>query len=170
MRSFETGEDGGKKGMFFLNGKAMRLRGANTMGYEQQDVMRGDFDMLLYDMLMAKACNMNFLRLTQRPVQKEIYELCDTIGLLIQTDLPLFTNMRRTKFASALGMCEDMERLIRPYACTVLISYMNEPFANASGKPHRHFVRHELEDFFSACDKAVLLLNPDRAIKHIDGD
>lgn len=170
MRSFEIDTKGDKKGMFRLNGKALRLRGANTMGYEQQDVMRGDFDMLLYDMLMAKACNMNFLRLTQRPVQKEIYELCDTIGLLIQTDLPLFTNMRRTKFATAIGMCEDMERLIRPYACTVLISYINEPFANASGKPHRHFVRSELEDFFVACDKAVHLLNPDRAIKHIDGD
>lgn len=170
MRSFEMKNDGKKNGMFFLNGNALRLRGANTMGYEQQDVMRGDFDMLLYDMLMAKACNMNFLRLTQRPVQKEIYELCDTIGLLIQTDLPLFTNMRRTKFASALGMCEDMERLIRPYACTILVSYINEPFANASGKPHRHLVRSELEDFFSACDKAVHLLNPDRVIKHIDGD
>ena len=33
---------------------------------------------------------MNFLRFTQRPVQKEIYEYCDMLGLLNQTDLPLF--------------------------------------------------------------------------------
>ena len=170
MRSFTQDTESTPKGMFYLNGKAIRLRGANTMGYEQQDVLRGDYDALLYDMLMAKACNMNFLRLTQRPVQKEIYELCDTIGLMLQTDLPLFTVMRRTKFAEGVRQAEEMERLIRPHASSILISYMNEPMANAANRPHRHFVRDEMEAFFAACDTAVRLLNPDRVIKHIDGD
>ena len=170
MREFVQDTEGFPKGMFYLNGKAIRLRGANTMGYEQQDVLRGDHDALLYDMLMAKACNMNFLRLTQRPVQKEIYELCDTIGLMLQTDLPLFTVMRRTKFAEGVREAEEMEKLIRPHASSVIISYMNEPMANAANRPHRHFVRAEMEAFFSACDTAVRLLNPDRVIKHIDGD
>lgn len=170
MRSFTQDNKSTPKGMFYLNGKSIRLRGANTMGYEQQDVLRGDFDALLYDMLMAKACNMNFLRLTQRPVQKEIYELCDCIGLMLQTDLPLFSVMRRTKFAEGVRQSEEMERLIRPHASSVLISYMNEPMANGGNRPHRHFVRHEMEAFFNACDTAVQLLNPDRVIKHIDGD
>lgn len=170
MRSFTQDNESTPKGMFYLNGKSIRLRGANTMGYEQQDVIRGDFDMLLYDMLMAKACNMNFLRLTQRPVQKEIYELCDCIGLMLQTDLPLFTVMRRTKFAEGVRQAEEMEKLIRPHASSILISYMNEPMANAANRPHRHLVRCEMEAFFDACDTAVHILNPDRVIKHIDGD
>ena len=173
MRSFTEdmeGKDGGKKGMFYLNGKSIRLRGANTMGFEQQDVLRGDMDMLLYDMLMAKACNMNFLRLTQRPVQKEIYELCDTIGLMIQTDLPLFTVMRRTKFAEGIRQAEEMERLIRPHPCCILSTYINEPMENADNRPHRHLTRDELERFFDACTIAVRILNPDRVIKNIDGD
>jgi hypothetical protein len=170
MRSFTQDIKSTPKGMFFLNGKSIRLRGANTMGYEQQDVLRGDSDALLYDMLMAKACNMNFLRLTQRPVQKEIYELCDTIGLMLQTDLPLFTVMRRTKFAEGVRQAEEMERLIRPHASSILVSYINEPMANAGNRPHRHFVREEMEGFFAACDTAVRLLNPDRVVKHIDGD
>lgn len=170
MRTFAQDMQSTPKGMFYLNGKAIRLRGANTMGYEQQDVLRGDTDALIYDMLMAKACNMNFLRLTQRPVQKEIYELCDTIGLMLQTDLPLFTVMRRTKFAEGVRQAEEMERLIRPHASSILVSYMNEPMANAANRPHRHLVRDEMEAFFSACDTAVHLLNPDRVIKHIDGD
>lgn len=170
MRSFIEDMNSIPKGMFYLNGKSIRLRGANTMGYEQQDVLRGDFDMLLYDMLMAKACNMNFLRLTQRPVQKEIYELCDSIGLMLQTDLPLFTVMRRTKFAEGVRQSEEMERLIRGHASSILISYMNEPMANGGNRPHRHLVRDEMEAFFEACDTAVRLLNPDRVIKHIDGD
>lgn len=173
MRSFTEdmeGKDGGKKGMFYLNGKSIRLRGANTMGFEQQDVLRGDMDMLLYDMLMAKACNMNFLRLTQRPVQHEIYDLCDTIGLMIQTDLPLFTVMRRTKFAEGIRQAEEMERLIRSHPSCILSTYINEPMANADNRPHRHFVRYELEQFFEACTIATRLLNPDRVIKNIDGD
>jgi hypothetical protein len=170
MRSFSQDIESSPKGMFYINGKSIRLRGANTMGYEQQDVIRGDFDALLYDMLMAKACNMNFLRLTQRPVQKEIYELCDSIGLMLQTDLPLFTVMRRTKFAEGVRQAEEMEKLIRSHPSSILISYMNEPMANAGNRPHRHFVREEMEAFFSACDTAVRLLNPDRVIKHIDGD
>ena len=170
MRSFTQDTKSSPKGMFYLNGKPLRLRGANTMGYEQQDVMRGDTDALLYDMLMAKACNMNFLRLTQRPVQKEIYELCDTIGLMLQTDLPLFTVVRRTKFAECVRQAEEMERLIRPHASAILVSYINEPMANADNRPHRHLVRSEMEGFFAACDSAVRILNPDRVIKHIDGD
>ncbi len=170
MRSFTEDMESTPKGMFYLNGKSIRLRGANTMGYEQQDVLRGDMDMLLYDMLMAKACHMNFLRLTQRPVQKEIYELCDCIGLMLQTDLPLFTVMRRTKFAEGVRQSEEMERLIRGHASSILISYMNEPMANGGNRPHRHLVREEMEAFFDACDTAVRLLNPDRVIKHIDGD
>ena len=170
MRSFTEDMTSEKKGMFYLNGKSIRLRGANTMGFEQQDVLRGDFDMLLYDMLMAKACNMNFLRLTQRPVQKEIYDLCDRIGLMLQTDLPLFTVMRRTKFAEGVRQSEEMEKRIRSHPSSILISYMNEPMANGGNRPHRHLVRNEMEAFFAACDTAVRLLNPDRVIKHIDGD
>ena len=170
MRSFTQDVTSSPKGMFYLNGKSIRLRGANTMGYEQQNVLRGDQDMLLYDMLMAKACNMNFLRLTQRPVQKEIYELCDAIGFMLQTDLPLFTVMRRTKFAEGIRQSEEMERLIRGHASSILVSYMNEPMANAGNRPHRHLVRDEMEAFFESCDTAIHLLNPDRVIKHIDGD
>ena len=170
MRSFVIDTDSEIKGMPYLNGTPCRLRGANTMGFEQLDVMNGDNDMLLYDMLMAKACNMNFLRITQRPVQHEIYELCDEIGLMIQTDLPLFAAMRRTKFAEGVRQAEEMERLIRSHPCCILVSYMNEPSKNANNAPHRHLARYELEGFFRACDEAVHILNPDRAIKYIDGD
>ncbi len=170
MRSFIQDNMSTPAGMFYLNGKPIRLRGANTMGYEQQDVMNGDLDALLYDMLMAKACGMNFLRITQRPVQPEIYELCDKIGLMIQTDLPLFTVMRRTRFAFGIEQAEKMERLIRSHPCCIMISYINEPMANANNRPHRHLVRDELDMFFSSLDSAVKILNPDRVIKHIDGD
>lgn len=170
MRTFTQDIESTPKGMFYLNGRKTRLRGANTMGFEQQDVMRHDFDQLIDDILLAKICNMNFLRLTQRPVQEEVYTYCDRLGLMTQTDLPLFGCMRRTKFCEGVRQAEEMERLVRSHCCNVVISYLNEPTPNAANEPHRHLARNELKDFFAACDLAVHLNNPDRVIKHIDGD
>lgn len=170
MRTFEIDETGSPKGMFYLNGESVRLRGANTMGFEQQDVFRYDYGQLVRDLIMAKICNMNFLRTTQRPVYEEVYYVCDRIGLMLQTDLPLFSVIRRTKFAEVVRQCEEMEKLIRSHPSCVMVSYMNEPMANGNDNPFRHVIRSEQDMIFRACDDAVHMLNPDRAIKHIDGD
>lgn len=122
------------------------------------------------DILLAKLRNMNFLRITQRPVQDQVYQYCDMLGLMTQTDLPLFGCMRRTKFAEGIRQAEEMEKMVRKHPCNVVISYINEPMPNASNEPHRHLLRDELENFFSACDSVIKLNNPDRVIKHVDGD
>ena len=72
MRSFRMDSENIPYGRMLLNGREIRLRGTNTMGFEQQDVMRGDFAQLRDDILLAKLCHMNFWRLTQRPVQPEV--------------------------------------------------------------------------------------------------
>ena len=158
------------KGAFFLNGEKIKLRGANTMGFEQQDVMRGDFNQLTDDILLAKICNMNFLRITQRPVQEEIYDYCDMLGLMVQSDLPLFGVMRKNKFAEGVRQAEEMERLVRSHACVIVDTFINEPFADGRGEPHRHMTRPEMQAFFDACKAVVHISNPDRVIKSVDGD
>jgi hypothetical protein len=173
VRSAErgVGTDVAQKGRYYLNGREIRLRGANTMGFEQQDVIKGDFDQLRDDILLAKLCHMNFLRLTQRPVQPEIYEMCDRLGLMTQTDLPLFGNLPRGQFCEAVRQAGEMERLVRCHPCNIVVSYINEPFPVGWGdKTHRQCNRAELERFFEAANQAVLLANPDRVIKPVDGD
>ena len=170
IRSFTQDVESEMKGMFYLNGRKIRLRGANTMGFEQQDVLHGDIEQLIDDILLAKVCNMNYLRLTQRPVQDEVYEYCDKLGMLTQTDLPLFGWMRRTKIAEAIRQTEEMERMVRNHPCNIMVTYINEPMSKWDEEPHRHLERSELEEFFKACDVAVKLLNPERVIKHVDGD
>lgn len=170
MRSFYQDTQNDPKGMFYLNGRPIRLRGANTMGFEQQDVLHGNYAQLIDDILLAKLCNMNFLRLTQRPVQQAVYEYCDRLGMLLQTDLPLFGVMRRTKVCEGIRQAEEMERHIRSHPSAILVSYINEPFPNANNEPHRHLTRTELLQFFTACDTVIHFQNPDRVIKHIDGD
>lgn len=171
MRSFHMDErDAGERGRLYLNGRQIRLRGANTMGFEQQDVMKQDWDQLRDDILLARICHMNYWRITQRPAQPEVYEMCDRLGFLTQTDLPLFGQLRRNQFAECVRQAGEMERLARNHPCNIMVSYINEPFPNAQGKPHRHMTRAEMESFFVAADQAVRLANPDRVIKAVDGD
>ena len=170
MRSFTMDEESEPKGRMYLNNEEIRLRGANTMGHLQQCVAKRDWQQLIDDILLAKICNMNFLRLTQRPVQPEIYEYCDRLGLMTQTDLPLFGVLRRNQFCEAIRQAEEMERLVRSHPCNIMDSYINEPFPNAQGKGHRHLLRDELERFFEAATHAIMINNPDRVIKNVDGD
>ncbi len=170
MRSFVQDVSSEPKGMFYLNGNPIRLRGANTMGFEQLDVMRGDYDQLIDDILLTKLCNMNFWRITQRPVQKEVYDYCDKLGLLTQTDFPLFGVMRRNKSCEAIRQAEEMVRIVRNHPCNVLFSYINEPWANANNEPHRHMLRYEREELFDIFDKILRYNHPDCVTKHADGD
>jgi len=136
-----------------------------------QDVKQKNWQQLIDDILLAKIANMNYIRMTQFPVQPEVYDYCDMLGMMTQTDLPLFGVLRRNKWAECIRQTEEMERLVRSHPCNIMVSYINERFPNAEGNPQRHFDRYEdFEKFFTAADQAVLLNNPDRVIKAGDGD
>ncbi len=171
MRKFHMDEDSTIKGNLFLNNKPILLRGANEMGHLQLCVMRGNFEQLIEDILIARYCNMNYFRITQRPVQEEIYNYCDMLGMLNQADLPLFGYMRKNKFHEGVKQAGEMERLIRNHPSVIMSTYINEPFApDKYGLGYRHMSRSELELFFDACDAAVYFENPDRVIKRVEGD
>ena len=170
MRRFEQDETSTPKGKFRLNGREIRLRGANTMGNLDLCVFRGDTEQLHDDILLAKLTNLNFLRLTQHPVQREVYEACDRLGLMLQTDLPLFGSIRRNQFHECVRQAAAMERLVRSHPSSVLVSFINEPFPAARAKPHRFMLRDDMELFFDTASKAVRRENPHRVIKCVDGD
>jgi len=171
MRSFMMDTLSVPKGRMYLNGESIRLRGANTMGFEQQSVMKKDWNRLRDDILLAKICNMNYLRFTQRPVQDEVYDLCDQLGMMNQIDLPLFGSLRRNKVTEAIRQAEEMERLARSHPSIIVTSYINERFPNAEGNPQRSLnTATEYHQLFKALDQVVLLANPDRVIKAGDGD
>lgn len=171
MRKFHMDENSEEKGTLYLNNEPVILRGANDMGHMQQCVLKGDFEQLVDDILIAKLANMNYFRFTQRPVQEEIYHYCDMLGMMNQTDLPLFGYLRRNQFCEALRQVGEMERLVRNYPSSIMVSYINEPFSVGTNKMgHRHLYRDELEAFFEAADRVVKVENPDRVIKHVEGD
>jgi len=171
MRSFIMDTLNTPKGMLYLNNQPIRLRGANTMGAFQQSVLKQDWNQLIDDILLAKITNMNYIRMTQMPVQSEIYDYCDRLGLMTQTDLPLFGVLKRSKWIEAVRQTEEMEKLVRSHPCNIMVTYINERFPNAEGYPQKNLDTYEdFERFFKAADQAILMNNPDRVIKAGDGD
>ena len=63
-----------------------------------------------------------------------------------------------------------MERLVRGHPCNIMVTYVNERFPNAGNRPQRHLTREEMTAFFEMADRMVHVQNPDRVIKHVDGD
>lgn len=171
MRKIHMDETGDLKGSLYLNNKPVILRGSNDMGHMQLCVMKGDMEQLMEDILIAKYANMNFYRFTQRPQHREIYDYCDMLGMMNQTDLPLFGYQRKNQFVEGIRQAGEMEKLIRSHPSSIMISYINETFSVVEKeKEHRHLYRSELEDFFEGATKVVKLANPDRVIKNIEGD
>ncbi|WP_246315427.1 glycoside hydrolase family 2 protein [Paenibacillus foliorum] len=171
MRKFHMDESNTPKGTLYLNNEPIILRGANEMGHLQQCVMKSDFDQLIDDILIAKLAHMNFYRITQRPVQEEIYDYFDMLGMMHQCDLPTFGFIRRNQFVEGIKQAGDMERLIRSHPSSVMVSLINEPSRTEKRrKGHRHLHRNELEAFFVAARQAIFVENPDRVVKNADGD
>jgi hypothetical protein len=172
MRSFRQDLEGERKGTFLLNGEPVVLRGTNEMGNLSVPVQQGHPERAIEDLLIGKAAHMNFWRITQRPVQPEVYALCDRLGVMFQTDLPLFGVLRHSCIEETARQAGEMERLIRGHAGAVLSSFINEPTPEPAtrDKRHRAVDRETLEDFFEICIRYTHLYNPDRVIKCVDGD
>ena len=167
MRKFVLDQNSAPKGRMYLNNNEVRLRGTNTMGFLQQDVMRRNWEQLIDDILLVKLTNMNFIRTTQRIMPQEVYEYADRLGMMMQADLPLFAYLNQKQYTEVLKQADGIERVLRNHPSVVLLSYMNEPMAEV--KPHA-ISRYAYERLFDALDVVVRNINPDRAVKYVDGD
>ncbi|MBI2437737.1 MAG: hypothetical protein HYV36_02855 [Lentisphaerae bacterium] len=172
MRSFIQDTTPPRRGTFYLNGDPLILRGTNEMGNLSVPIQQGNPEQTIEDLLIGKAAHINFWRITQRPVQREVYDLCDRLGVLFQTDLPMFAGLRHSCVEETARQAGEMERLIRSHPAAVISSLINEPFSAAgqSDRRHRRVARETLEDFFEVCINYTRLYNPDRVIKCVDGD
>ncbi len=172
MRSFVQDTTGERKGSFYLNGRQIILRGTNEMGNLSVPIQQGNPEQTIEDLLIGKAAHINYWRITQRPVQPEVYALCDRLGVLVQSDLPMFTGMRHSCVEETARQAGEMERLVRSHPSVVVSSFINEPFPAGwlPKREHRLVDRDTLEDFFEVCMRYTRLYNPDRVVKCVDGD
>ena len=166
MRSFEESTTSVPKGRFYLNGKEIKLRGANMMGNLMRCVIREDFNQLLDDILLAKIAGMNFWRMTQQPCQEEVFEYFDKLGMLSQTDMPCFNGYRKDAIDEILPQFKELMLLVRNHPCNAIISYCNEPDFS---KPMM-LDRQGHETLFTCFDSIAQRMNPGQVTKWIEGD
>ena len=166
MRSFLESTTSVPKGRFFLNGKEIKLRGANMMGNLMQCVMRGDFKQLVDDILLAKIAGMTFWRMTQQPCQEEVFDYFDQLGMLSQCDMPCFNGYRKDCVDEVLPQFKEMMYLVRNHPCNALISYCNEPDFSKPAMLNRN--GHVA--LFTVFDEIADSLNPGQVTKWIEGD
>ena len=171
MRKFHMDENSTPKGAFYLNNERIILRGTNEMGHLPLAVMRGNYEQLIDDILIAKVANLNFYRMTQRPVHDEIYTYFDMLGMLCQSDFPLFSYLKPSAVGEALKQVREMEIHTRNHPSVVVETFCNETLdKTAWGKEQYNLSRYEIEKFFEAARQVVEIYNPDRVIKYCEGD
>ena len=171
MRKFHMDENSTPKGAFYLNNERIILRGTNEMGHLPLCVMREDYEQLVDDILIAKVANLNFYRMTQRPVHDEIYTYFDMLGMLCQSDFPLFSYLKPSAVGEALKQVREMEIHTRNHPCVIVETFCNETLdKTAWGKEQYNLSRFEIEKFFNAAKEVVEIYNPDRVIKYNEGD
>lgn len=97
-----------KGNKLLLNGKQVKLRGAcrhdihpllgrmTTPDYDKQDV------------LLAKECNMNFIRTSHYPPSEKFLEYCDEYGIYVEDETAVcFVGSHRTEAYRATGASQD---------------------------------------------------------------
>lgn len=171
MRKFFMDENSTPKGAFYFNNERIILRGTNEMGHLPLCVIRGDYDQLIDDILIAKVAGLNFYRMTQRPVFDEIYTYFDMLGMLCQSDFPLFSYLKPSAVGEALKQVREMELLTRNHPSVIVETFCNETLdKTAWGKEQYNLSRFDIEKFFNSAKEVVEIYNPKRVIKYNEGD
>ena len=171
MRKFHMDENSTPKGKFYFNNERIVLRGANEMGHLPRAVMENNDEQLLDDIAIAKVANMNFYRMTQRPVFKKIYDYFDMTGMLCQTDFPLFSYLKPNLVGTALKQVQEMELLTRNHPSVVVETFCNETLDKTCwGHEQYNLSRRDFEKFFNAGKEVIEVFNPDRVLKFNEGD
>lgn len=115
---------------FFLNGKHLKLRGANRhqdfaeLGNALPDRLH------VQDMQIIKDAGFNFVRLAHYPQDTSVLEACDRLGLLVWEETPLVNYITKSGAftENAKVMVREMVRQHRNHPSVLMWGYMNEIF------------------------------------------
>lgn len=115
---------------FFLNGKSYPLRGVaehqDTEG-KASALSKGDFDA---DYKIIKELGCNFLRLAHYPHNDYEFRLCDSLGIIVQTEIPWVNvcgvNAKPAYFETIHGMMREMIQSLYNHPSIVFWGMWNE--------------------------------------------
>ncbi|MGC4234995.1 MAG: glycoside hydrolase family 2 TIM barrel-domain containing protein, partial [Niabella sp.] len=122
---------------FYLNGKQVKLMGANRHQDRPPYGPALDYDMHKQDMYLLKDMGGNFLRTAHYPQAKEVLDLADGLGLLVWEEIPLVNEVTRNAAYSenAQRMLREMIKQHYNHPSIIIWAYMNEIYWAHRFKP-----------------------------------
>jgi len=117
---------------FSLNGKPMKLIGANRhQDYFEKGNALSD-EMHIRDIQLLKDMGANFVRLSHYPHNPVVYQACDKLGLISWAEIPIVNGITESK--EFTEVCKNMQtELIRQqfnHPSILMWGYMNEVFGD----------------------------------------
>ena len=111
-----------------MNGKAIKLIGVNRhqdyLGYGNAVPI----ELQKKDIQLIKDMGANVLRNAHYPQSRELYDMCDKLGILIWTEIPVVNKVTNSK--AFFDVCEKMQKEhVKQYynhPSVVMFGYMNE--------------------------------------------
>ncbi len=83
FRTIEVRESDG----LYINGKKVNIRGVNRHSFRPESGRTLSYEKNLEDVNLIKSMNMNAVRLSHYPADPEFYDICDSLGLYVMSEL-----------------------------------------------------------------------------------
>lgn len=113
---------------FFLNGKPIKLIGVNRHQDYEGYGNAVPIELQKKDIRLIKKMGANVLRNAHYPQSRELYDLCDELGILVWTEIPVVNKVTGTE--AFFNVCHNMQQEhIKQYynhPSVVMFGYMNE--------------------------------------------
>ena len=102
------------EGQLLVNGRPIRLRGVNRHEHDAYKARVMTEELMLKDLMLMKAANINAVRLSHYPNVPRWYELCDSIGIYVMDEADCETHgLRGTLTSTSDWNSAFMDRAIR---------------------------------------------------------
>ncbi len=111
----------------YLNGERIFLRGINYLPSDAYPA-RATKALLRADASLVREAGMNAVRVHAHVADREFYEACDELGLLVLQDFPLQWTHRRSILGPAVAQAGEMARILRGNPCVGIYLAHDEPF------------------------------------------
>lgn len=147
---------------FLLNGQPYLLRGA-CMHHDIEGKANALTDSdIANDFAIIQELGCNFIRLAHYPHPKEVYDWCDQLGIIVQTEVPCVNKMQSTMpadyYTHLEGQYTDMVNQHYNHPCIIFWGLSNETTTN-----DKDFAKEKIEGYASL----IKSLDPSRWVGYV---
>ncbi|WP_051238748.1 glycoside hydrolase family 2 [Gaetbulibacter saemankumensis] len=115
---------------FYLNGEPIKLIGVNRHQDYKDYGNAVPLDIQKKDIEIIKNMGANVIRFAHYPHRRELYDLCDKLGIIVWTEIPIVNKVTNSKtfFDVSINMQKEHIKQYYNYPSVVMFGYMNEIF------------------------------------------